>query len=198
MVKRRLQVCGRLLTVCIVIYRYVLVLHPSLVETAAQKRVFQCLILATIFLLPVLVSSYGVYYRNYYYNYLGQVQSFRGILNPTICYAVLFSSAQNYFVTSMHFSSLDFVLPSPIFLHISYFAECSERVHEFYYDFTDFYEDISEPWSRGEHWRLPLTNSFRLFQILCLSSSFIVVPFCYGSIYRSIGLKSSNQKDNTK
>ena len=122
MVKRCLQVCGRLLTVCIVIYRYVLVLHPSLVETAAQKRVFQCLILATIFLLPVLVSSYGVYYRNYYYNYLGQVQSFRGILNPTICYAVLCSSAQNYFVTSMHFSSLDFVLPSPIFF--AYFIFC--------------------------------------------------------------------------
>ena len=72
MVKRRLQVCGRLLTVCIVIYRYVLVLHSSLVETSAQKRMFQCLILATIFLLPVLNSSYGVYYRNQYHNYLGE------------------------------------------------------------------------------------------------------------------------------
>ena len=70
-VKHCLQVCTRLLTVCIVIYRYVLVLHSSLVETASQKRMFQCLILATIFLLPVLVSSYGVYYRNYYHNYLG-------------------------------------------------------------------------------------------------------------------------------
>ena len=72
MVKRCLRVCGRLLTVCIVIYRYVLVLHSSLVETSAQKRTFQSLILATIFLLPVLVSSYGVYYRNHYYNYLGR------------------------------------------------------------------------------------------------------------------------------
>ena len=71
-VKHCLQVCTRLLTVCIVIYRYVLVLHSSLVETSAQKRMFQCLILATIFLLPVLVSSYGVYYRNYYHNYLGR------------------------------------------------------------------------------------------------------------------------------
>ena len=72
MVKRRLQVCGRLLTVCIVIYRYVLVLHSSLVETSAQKRMFECLILATIFLLPILNSSFGVYYRNQYHNYLGE------------------------------------------------------------------------------------------------------------------------------
>ena len=76
MVKHLLQVCTRLLTVCIVIYRYVLVLHSSLVETSAQKRMFQCLILATIFLLPVLVSSFGVYYRNHYYNYLGKVKIF--------------------------------------------------------------------------------------------------------------------------
>ena len=109
MVKRRLQVCSRFLTVCIVIYRYVLVLHSSLVETSAQKRIFQCLILATIFLLPVLVSSCGVYYRNHYFNYLGQVYSFRGILNPTICllYATPCRSAQIHFLTSLDFSSLD-------------------------------------------------------------------------------------------
>ena len=64
-VKHRSQVCTRLLTVCIVIYRYVLVLHSSLVETTVQKRTFECLILATIFLLPVLVTSYGVYHRNH-------------------------------------------------------------------------------------------------------------------------------------
>ena len=53
------------------IYRYVLVLHSSLVETSVQKRTFESLILATIFLLPVLVTGNGVYYRNHYYNYLG-------------------------------------------------------------------------------------------------------------------------------
>ena len=74
-VKHRSQVCTRLLTVCIVIYRYVLVLHSSLVETTVQKRTFESLILATIFLLPVLVTSYGVYYRNHYYNYLGRDKS---------------------------------------------------------------------------------------------------------------------------
>ena len=74
-VKHRSQVCTRLLTVCIVIYRYVLVLHSSLVETSVQKRIFESLILATIFLLPVLVTSYGVYHRNHYYNYLGRDKS---------------------------------------------------------------------------------------------------------------------------
>ena len=151
-VKHLLRVCPRLLTICIVIYRYVLVLHSSLVETSLQKRMFECLILCTIFLLPVLNSSFGVYYRNHYHNYLGEEEKSR-----KLC------PAQN-----------------------QCFAECSKRLHEFYYDFTDFYVDISPPRFRGVHWRLPPTNPFRFFQYLCLSSSFIVVPFCYGSIYRSI------------
>ena len=70
--------------------------------------------------------------------------------------------------------------------HFAYIPECSKRLHEFFYDFTDFYADISQPWSRGVHWRLHLTNPFRLLQYFCLGSSFIVVPFCYGSIYRSV------------
>ena len=66
------------------IYRYVLVLHSSLVETSAKKRMFECLILATIFLLPVLNSSFGIYYRNQYHNYLGEKKD-KGILETLPC-----------------------------------------------------------------------------------------------------------------
>lgn len=64
--------CNRFLTVSIVIYRYILVLHPAMVDTALKRRILESLILAAIFLLPLVITAHGVYHRNHYYYYLGR------------------------------------------------------------------------------------------------------------------------------
>lgn len=65
-----LVICNRLLTLSIVICRYVFVLHSTLVSTKGQRKAFECFILTFTFITPLLMSMASIYYGGNAYTYL--------------------------------------------------------------------------------------------------------------------------------
>ena len=65
-----LVICNRLLTLSIVICRYVFVLHSTLVSTQGQRKAFECFILTFIFITPLLMSMTSIYYGGNAYTFL--------------------------------------------------------------------------------------------------------------------------------
>ena len=68
-----LAICNRLLTLSIVICRYVFVLHSSMVETIGRRRAFQCCILSFTFITPLLMTAASIYYRDNAYTILSKI-----------------------------------------------------------------------------------------------------------------------------
>ena len=66
-----LNLCNRFLTLSIVIYRYVFVLHSSVVETRNQRRAFESLVVSLIIIPSLYFTGVSVYYRDYNFHYLG-------------------------------------------------------------------------------------------------------------------------------
>ena len=62
---------------------------------------------------------------------------------------------------------------------------CSGRNHEFYYDMTDFYADFSHGKLLGlgilNH---PVLHPHWAALLCCSLAYFLIVPVCYGRIYR--------------
>ena len=73
-----------------------------------------------------------------------------------------------------------------ILIHLQKFcSECRGRSHEFYYNLEDFYEDFSDGKALALGiLSLPLLHPFWLAILLCVCSNFVIVPICYGRIYR--------------
>ena len=71
-----LAICNRLLTLSIVICRYVFVLHSPMVETSGRRRAFQCCILSFTFVTPLLMTAASVYYRDNAYTILSKIYQY--------------------------------------------------------------------------------------------------------------------------
>ena len=58
---------------------------------------------------------------------------------------------------------------------------CSGKIHEFFYNFSDFYQlkTIGSP-----QWSLSKTNPFHIATLISFCSSIVVTPVCYAAIYR--------------
>ena len=65
------NLCNRLLTIWIVIYRLTLVLGSSLVWTTYQRKIFEKMIVLVILLLSFFLTGWAVYYREDYKSFLG-------------------------------------------------------------------------------------------------------------------------------
>ena len=65
-----LALCNKLLTVSIVIYRYIFVAHSSIVETKRKRTVFKLLLFLFILLPSALLTSAAVYHRENSFYYL--------------------------------------------------------------------------------------------------------------------------------
>ena len=65
------NLCNRLLTIGIVIYRLTLVLGSSLVWTTYQRKIFEKMIVLVILLLSFFLTGWAVYYREDYKSFLG-------------------------------------------------------------------------------------------------------------------------------
>ena len=59
--------------------------------------------------------------------------------------------------------------------------DCTNEVHDFYYDSKDFYEEKTPGSPR---WNLPLSNLFHAMTLIFFSASTIITPLGYGAIYR--------------
>ena len=67
------NLCNKLLTVGIVIYRFTLVLGSSMVLTPYQRKAFENMILLVIFLTSFYLTGWAIYYREDYKYFLGKV-----------------------------------------------------------------------------------------------------------------------------
>ena len=67
-----INVCNRLLTVGIVIYRYIFVVKSSMVWTSQQRRAFSTLIFGSILISTVVSTGWASYYRYFFLQYLGK------------------------------------------------------------------------------------------------------------------------------
>ena len=70
------NLCNRLLTLGIVIYRFTLVLGSSLVLSSNQKKVFENFILLAILLTSLNLTGWAVYYREDYRHFLGEAKNY--------------------------------------------------------------------------------------------------------------------------
>lgn len=70
-----LTYCKKLLTLGIVICRYVFILHSSLVETKRQRKTFVAFILTLIFFVPFVTTCVAVLYRDNAYLFLNKIIS---------------------------------------------------------------------------------------------------------------------------
>ena len=68
-----------------------------------------------------------------------------------------------------------------IYKYFFSFLDCTEELHNFYYDSEDFYEEVIHGSPR---WNLPLNNSFHALTLICFSASILITPVGYGAIYR--------------
>ena len=68
------NLCNRLLTLGIVIYRFTLVLGSSLVLSSNQKKVLENFILLAILLTSLNLTGWAVYYREDYRYFLGDTK----------------------------------------------------------------------------------------------------------------------------
>ena len=67
---------------------------------------------------------------------------------------------------------------------------CSGRIHEFFYNSSDFYQMKSDG---SMYWSLPITNPFHLASFISFCGSVVVPPVCYAAIfkYKVFSLKGS-------
>ena len=72
-----INICNRLLTAGIVIYRYVFVMKSHLVQTTVQRKALEILIIASILVPSLLLTGFSVYYKDYYLQYLSKLNSTR-------------------------------------------------------------------------------------------------------------------------
>ena len=68
-----LTFCNKLLTLGIVICRYVFVIHSSLVETERQRKTFIVFILTLIFFIPFVMTFTAILYRDNAYLFLSKI-----------------------------------------------------------------------------------------------------------------------------
>ena len=64
------NLCNRLLTLGIVIYRFALVLGSSFWFPSHRKKVLEKIIIFTIFFIPLTLTGWNVYYREHYKHFL--------------------------------------------------------------------------------------------------------------------------------
>ena len=69
------NLCNRLLTLGIVIYRFTLVLGSSFMFSPNQKRILENIIILAILLTSLNLTGWAIYYREDYKYFLGEVQS---------------------------------------------------------------------------------------------------------------------------
>ena len=69
-------------------------------------------------------------------------------------------------------------------------AGCVGKIHEFYYDTTDFYLEKA---LGSSSWTLPLSHHYHLLTLLCFCAGIILCPMGYGAIYRSAAGHKSNK-----
>ena len=65
-----LNILNRLLNISIAAFRYVFIIHNSVVQTNKQRRIFHVLILSLVFIPSLLLTGLTIYYRDNYYSYL--------------------------------------------------------------------------------------------------------------------------------
>ena len=61
-----LALVNRFINISISLYRYVFILHNSLVQTKRQRTLFQCLVLSLILLPAVTLTGATIYFRDHY------------------------------------------------------------------------------------------------------------------------------------
>ena len=82
-------------------------------------------------------------------------------------------------------------------------AGCVGKIHEFYYDTSNFYLEKA---LGSSSWTLPLSHPYHLLTLLCFCAGIILCPLGYGAIYRSaagqwrhtyhLGARFRNNQDN--
>ena len=65
-----LTTINRLLNISIAVFRYIFIIHNSLVQTSKQRRMFNSLVLALAFIPSLTMTGLTIFYRNNYYFYL--------------------------------------------------------------------------------------------------------------------------------
>ena len=68
------NLCNRLLTLGIVIYRLALVIGSSFWFPSHRKKNFEKIISLTIFFIPLILTGWNVFYRDHYKHFLGDVK----------------------------------------------------------------------------------------------------------------------------
>ena len=68
-----INICNRLLTAGIVIYRYVFVIKNNLVRTTGQRRTLETLIFGSILLMSSILTALGEYYKDFSLQYLSKL-----------------------------------------------------------------------------------------------------------------------------
>ena len=69
------NLCNRLLTPGIVIYRFAFALGSSFFFSPYRKKVLKKIIILTIFFIPLTLTGWNVYYREHYKHFLGEVKN---------------------------------------------------------------------------------------------------------------------------
>ena len=67
------------------------------------------------------------------------------------------------------------------FQKIYFFSACEGKIHEFYYNTSDFYVEKAHG---SSSWALPLSHPYHLLTLLCFCAGIILCPLGYGAIYR--------------
>ena len=68
------NLCNRLLTIGILLYRYLFVLRSSFVQTGARRRMLSSLIFIWIMATSIIMTFGAYYYEDYNYQYLGELR----------------------------------------------------------------------------------------------------------------------------
>ena len=70
-----LNLCNRLLSLGIVVYRFILVFGSSIVFTSHERKLIEITILLAIFLISSNLTGWAIYYRDDYKHLLGKINS---------------------------------------------------------------------------------------------------------------------------
>ena len=65
-----INICNRLLTISIVVYRYVFVLQHKLVERNGHRQIFVKCLFSSIFITAAILTGYAIYFRDLYQDHL--------------------------------------------------------------------------------------------------------------------------------
>ena len=65
-----INICNRLLTIGIVVYRYVFVLQHKLVERNGHRQIFVKCLFSSIFITAAILTGYAIYFRDLYQDHL--------------------------------------------------------------------------------------------------------------------------------